>query len=145
MIKLGITLFFGLFFSHFTFAIEVEKVISEMHKNYDLESSFSTSLDYILFKGHDSNIISEQYDGVVTNTKLGHYQRMDRVEYITTNEYAIQLNNDQKYIAYNFPKRRDFTEDLKNALSSASNSSVTKISGSYIVTLYFLGFTGSPF
>lgn len=138
-------LFFFISISNFSFGIEVEEVISKMHKNYSLESSFSIELDYILFKGHDSKVVSERYDGKVENSEFGYYQRMDKVEYISTEKYAIQVNNIQKYIAYSFPKKRDFTEDLNSALLAASNSYVTKVSDSYVVTLYFLGFIESPF
>jgi|SRR5690554_344390 len=145
MIKISILLICSIFCSYFTFAFDVEQIFKEMHKNYAFGKTYSTDLSYTLYKGHDSNNIAEKYDGVVINTIYGQYQRMDRVEYISTKEFAIQLNNNQKYIAYSFPVKRVFTEDLKKALTSASRTNLTKTATSYVLTLYYSGFTSSPF
>ena len=120
-------------------AQNVKEVLSKMHENYAKSKTFSVDMDYTLFKGKHSGIVSEQYKGKIASASDGQYQKIDQVEMITTEKYALMLDHSSQQITYSHPVERDFLSSVNQALESASNKKLSEKKNVFVIDLEYNG------
>lgn len=124
-------------------AQSIKEVLQKMNENYDESKLFSVDLKYTLFKGRFSDNISKQYYGKAANTTYGSYQRIDMIEMISTSDFALMLDEESRTISYNLPTESSVLRNIDQALSNASEKSLSSKGDSYIITLTYSGASNS--
>lgn len=124
-------------------AQNIKEILQKMNENYDESKLFSVDLKYTLFKGRFSDNISEQYNGKAANTSHGSYQRIDKIEMISTSDFALMLDEESRTITYARPTESSILQNIDQALSFASEKSLSSKGNSYIITLNYSGASNS--
>lgn len=123
----------------------VEHVFIKLNEKYGRSNNYSLTTSYRLYKGHDSGILSEHYIGRLYHSNEGTYQKVKNTEYISTDNYSLKVNHDEKAMVLDKGINRSFFEEYNSALKACSSFELEEKTNNWIVSLFFYGPSNLPF
>tara|TARA_B100000508_G_scaffold137355_2_gene131772 strand:+ start:81934 stop:82641 length:708 start_codon:yes stop_codon:yes gene_type:complete len=126
-------------------AEELKAVLKKMNANYSSDKAYHVDAEYKLFKGHNSGIMVQKYNGFTENSSSGFYQKIDQSEKISTNKYFLHINHAERAMVFGLPVTRTFNGDVQKALKHASTSVLKENESNFILTFTYSKLTNSEF
>lgn len=114
---------------------DVHSVLTKVNETYS-DKNVSYSTKYELFKGHKSNAVYSSYLGEVLSYASNVYQKIDKTEFIYTENFSVKINSQDKDLVVLAGKNNVNPElDLELALKECSSSKLEDKGSFYRIIL----------
>ncbi|PHR44317.1 MAG: hypothetical protein COA32_14990 [Fluviicola sp.] len=124
---------------------KVDAVFKKLEEKYGNNNEYAFSMSYKLYKGHNSGKLSEQYNAQLFHSSKGTYQKIKNTEFVSTSQFSIKINHDEKAIVVTNGAKQNFFKEYKNALKAASSYELSEKNGNYNINIFFFGPTNLPY
>ena len=131
----ALVLFIGLMLTGISWSQDVNTILTKVNTSYS-NKNVSYSTRYELFKGHQSTNLHSFYVGEVVSHNGSVYQKIDKTEFVYTENFSVKINSDEKALVV-LPGREKVSPelDLELALSDCASSKVIDKGSFYRIVL----------
>lgn len=120
--------------------------LERVRANYDDLNSLSIEMKYDLYKGHKGNQLTESYTSFYGRSGKDSYRKIGSVEFINNDDYAIQVNHQDKMILVSDPSKNElFDPSLEDALRFCSSVNIESNSTGQLIHLIIKQKVDLPF
>jgi len=96
------------------FSQSLDEVLKKVEDKYSTQGNFKVGMRYKLFKGATSDVIVEEYKGLLIIKDKSMYTKINNTEMISTKAFYIKVNHDEKAMIYDLTSNENSIEQQIN-------------------------------